>query len=68
MITIQTSKSSEEIEKILTEYIGPRVYWLHSYRFGGTNWHVKAEKFVDYVTVKIDAEDEKLATFIQLKL
>ena len=64
MIELKVLTSLGELEKVLTDTVGARTYWLHT-MFGGPGWMVSnAHQAVKTVTII----DDRLATFVRLKI
>lgn len=64
MIEFKIQASLANLEKVLSETVSPRSYWLHT-MFGGVGWKVyNAHQAVKTVAV----DDDNLATFVRLKL
>ena len=67
MIEFVTDSNLLDIEKLLTETIGPRKYWLHD-KIGGEGWSIVTVTKPLYFGYRISIKDPVLATFIRLKL
>jgi len=64
VIEFKIQASLGELEKVLTETISPRSYWLHT-QFGGKGWTVtNAHQALKTIAIS----DSQLATFVRLKL
>ena len=64
MIEFKIQASLAELEKVLTETVSPRSYWLHT-QFGGSGWMVSdAHQAIKIVSV----DNDQLATLVRLKI
>ncbi len=64
MNKFKVQASLGELDRVLSETVSPRAYWLHT-QFGGSGWMVSdAHQAVKTVGIV----DDQLAAFVRLKI